>query len=86
MSGCGVDETDNQPVLRVQLRGRGEDAMRMDKRLRCAGRALGVRVEVEWDAGRHGDPEVWIDDDRVVDHLVDTPRLEALLKPYLPQE
>lgn len=49
MSRC--DRTDpGSPALKLHMTGRGEDAMRMEKRLRCAGRALGVDVQVEWDA------------------------------------
>ena len=86
MSGCGSDTEEGRPLLRVKLSGRGEDAMRMDKRLRCAGRALGLRVEVDWDAGTYGEPVVRIGDQLVVDHLVETPELERLLKPYTEPE
>lgn len=87
MNSCGSDtENDDRPLLRVQLSARGEDAIRMDKRLRCAGRALGVKVEVDWDAGTYGEPVVRIGDQLVVDHLVETPELERLLKPYIKPE
>lgn len=85
MSGCGLDVGGDRPLLKVQLQGRGEDAIRMDKRLRCAGRALGVRVEVDWDATQYGGPVVKIGDQVVVDRLVDTAELEGLLTPFAEQ-
>lgn len=82
MSACGIDDGSQLPTLRTCLTGRGEDAMRMDKRLRCAGRALGIRVEVGWNSSRYGGPEVRVGDQLVVDHLVDTAELEVLLQPF----
>ncbi len=81
MTSCGLT-IEGAPVLHVQLIGRGEDAMRMDKRLSCAGRALGVNIQVDWHTTRHGDPLVLIDGQPLVDHLVDTPQLEGLLRPF----
>lgn len=69
--------------LQLQLTGRGEDAMRMDKRLRCAGRALGVEVRLDWDASRAGPPVVYHDGMKVVEGLVPTESLEALLRPLI---
>ncbi len=86
MSSCGIDDRTDLPVLYVRLKGRGEDAMRMDKRLRCAGRALGVRVAVDWDATQHGLPVITIDQQLVVDRLVDTMQLEQLLKLFIQKE
>ncbi len=57
--------------------------MRMDKRLHCAGRALGVRIDLAWKANQHGEPCVSIGNEVLVDHLVDVTELEALLRPYL---
>lgn len=83
MSQCMPSADEDTPVLHVSMTGRGEDAMRMDKRLHCAGRALGVRIDLDWKADRHGEPRVSIGDEVLVDHLVDTTELEALLRPYL---
>ncbi len=85
MIGCGSDIEDERPLLKLQLQGQGEDATRMEKRLRCAGRALDVRVEVDWDAARHGSPVVRIGNQIVADHLMDTTELEMLLQPFAKQ-
>jgi len=68
------------------MTGRGEDAMRMEKRLRCAGRALGVDVQIEWDARIFGAPSVTVANRLLADHLVSTEELESLLREYLELE
>ncbi len=84
MSGCATTPDDpTQPVLRLRLVGRGDDAMRMEKRLRCAGRALGARVVIEWEARQHGGPVVYYGDEVVADRLLRTEALETLLRPLL---
>lgn len=85
MSNNGVNPDSQLPVLNVRLVGRGEDAMRMEKRLICAGRALGVRVRVDWKSVQHGDPVVTIEDKLLIDHLVQTTELETLLQSYIDQ-
>ncbi len=82
MSGRGWHDDPGAPRWTVRLVGRGEEAMRMDKRLRCAGRALGIDVRVEWETSRYGAPAAWIGDELLVDHLVDTAELENLLRRY----
>ncbi len=73
------------PVLAVRLVGSGEAALRMEKRLRCAGRALGVTVAVDVEGAPWGEggPEVWLAGRRIADRLVDTSTLERLLRPYV---
>ncbi len=84
MSGCATTPDDPAlPVLRLRLVGRGDEAMRMEKRLRCAGRALGARVVIDWEARQHGGPIVYHGDDIVTDRLLRTEALEALLRPLL---
>lgn len=85
MSSCNNKPDSRLPVLNVRLTGRGEDAMRMEKRLGCAGRALGVRVKIDWRSDQHGAPVVTIGDKLLIDHLAQTTELEALLKPYIQQ-
>jgi len=81
------DQTDpGRPALKLRMTGRGEDAMRMEKRLRCAGRALGVDVQVEWDASGFGPPRVTVANRLLTDRLVSTEELEALLREYLKPE
>ena len=60
--------------------------MRMEKRLRCAGRALGVEVQVEWDASIFGAPHVTVENRLLTDRLVSTEELESLLREYLKLE
>jgi len=86
MTSCEFDDKDQRPALTVYLQGRGEDAMRMEKRLRCAGRALGVNIQVEWDAAEFGAPRVTAANRLLTDHLVSTEELEALLREYLKPE
>jgi len=83
MSSCGLPPDASVPVIRLKMIGRGENAMRMEKRLRCAGRAVGVRVEVEWQAEHYGDPVVYFNDKLFSDHLMDTEQIEQLLYPLL---
>lgn len=68
------------PVLHLRLVGRGENAQRMEKRLTCVGRLLGIQVKVAWDSGQYGEPLVYKGNDLLVDHLVSTEELEILLK------
>lgn len=60
--------------------------MRMEKRLRCAGRALGLDVHVEWDASGFGAPEVTLANRLLIDRLVSTEALELLLRKHLKHE
>jgi len=83
MTSCDGPEDTTVPVLRLQMTGRGENAMRMDKRLRCAGRAVGVRVEVDWKSEHYGDPVVYFHDKQLTDHLMDTEEIERLLQRLL---
>ncbi|HEB56609.1 MAG TPA: hypothetical protein ENI98_09950 [Gammaproteobacteria bacterium] len=83
MSRCNISPDSGSPVLNVRMVGRGEDAMCMEKRLSCAGRALGVRVKIDWRSDQYGEPVVYIGEKRLVDHLVQTTELEALLKPFI---
>lgn len=85
MSSCGRTEP-GSPVLKLHMTGRGEDAMRMEKRLRCAGRAMGVDVQVEWDASEFGAPRVSVANRLLTDRLVSTEELESLLRKYLELE
>lgn len=85
MSGCGRTDP-GTPALKLHMTGRGEDAMRMEKRLRCAGRALGVEVQVEWDASSFGPPSVTVANRLLTDRLVSTEELETLLREYLELE
>ncbi len=86
MTSCGLPEDTTVPVLRLQMTGRGENAIRMDKRLRCAGRAVGVRVEVDWKSEHYGDPVVYFNDKQLTDHLMDTEEIERLLQRLLETE
>ena len=83
MSACALKHADNLPVLRLTMIGRGEDALRMEKRLRCAGRAVGAQVEIEWQAENYGQPVVYFDDKILTDHLLDTVEIEQILHPLL---
>ncbi|WP_293648746.1 hypothetical protein [Thiolapillus sp.] len=83
MSACNSEPDPRLPILEVQLVGRGEDAMRMEKRLSCAGRALGVNVKVDWKMERQDYPKVYVDGKLVIDRLLETTAIECLLKPWL---
>lgn len=83
MSNCSVYSDSQLPVLDVRLVGRGEDAIRMDKRLRCAGRALGVTVKVDWQSGQYGSPVIYVENQMLIDHLLETTELEELLQPFI---
>jgi len=85
MNSC--DQTNQgSPTLKLHMTGRGEDAMRMEKRLRCAGRTLGVDVQVEWEASMFGAPSVTVANRLLTDRLVSTEELESLLREYLKLE
>ena len=86
MAHCGIDGQDQYPTLTVQLHGRGEDALRMEKRLHCAGRALGVNVRVERETGDFGEARVTMANHLLAERLVSTETLEALLREYLDSE
>ncbi len=86
MNGRKPNDPTEPRTLKTLIRGRGEDAMRMEKRLRCAGRALGVGFDIHRDTREYGTMEVWIGDRLLVDHLVETTALEVLLKPLLSPE
>lgn len=86
MAHCGIDGQDQYPTLTVQLHGRGEDALRMEKRLHCAGRALGVNVCVERETGDFGEARVTMANHLLAERLVSTETLEALLREYLDSE
>ena len=45
--GCGLPPGEEAHRLRVQVIGRGEDVLRLKKRLKCAAGALGVRLTIE---------------------------------------
>ncbi|MCU7958817.1 MAG: hypothetical protein KZQ58_02245 [gamma proteobacterium symbiont of Bathyaustriella thionipta] len=83
MSSCSVNPDSRLPVLHVRFLGRGEDAMRMEKRLNCAGRALGVKVKIDWQPSRHGELVVYVGDKILIDHLVQTTELEIMLKSFI---
>ncbi len=83
MSSCGLHDTANFPVLRLKLVGRGEDAMRLEKRLRCAGRAIGARVEIDWQSQHYGEPVVYFGEEKIIDRLLSTEQIEQRLKPLL---
>ncbi len=82
MSSCGLSNDSGAPILNLQMLGRGEDAMRMDKRLRCAGRALGVAVHIDWKSNQYGDPKVYCNGQLLTDHLLNTTDIEKILKPF----
>lgn len=65
------------------MTGRGEDARRKAKRLRCSGRAAGRDVQVERDASRFDAPRVTVANRLLTDHLVSTEELESLLREHL---
>ncbi|BAO44900.1 hypothetical protein [Thiolapillus brandeum] len=83
MSACNTGIDPALPVLEVRLVGRGEDAMRMEKRLSCAGRALGVNIKIDWKMERQDAPRVYVDDKLVIDRLLETTEIERMLKPWL---
>ncbi len=85
MSSCNLEPDPRLPVLDVQLVGRGEAAMRMEKRLSCAGRALGVNVRIDWKMEGHDEPQVYIQGKRVIDRLLDTTIIEQVLRPWVPR-
>jgi len=60
MSDCGRTDPAT-PALKLHMTDRGEDAMRKEKRLRCTGRALGLDVQVDWDASGFGAPHVTVE-------------------------
>ena len=86
MAHCGIDGQDQYPTLTVQLHGRGEDVLRMEKRLHCAGRALGVNVRVERETGDFGEARVTMANHLLAERLVSTETLEALLRQHLDSE
>ena len=85
MTSCGLEPDSGLPVLDVQLVGRGEAAMRMEKRLRCAGRALGVNVRIDWEMEGHDEPKVFIQGKQVIDRLLETTAIEQVLRPWAPR-
>ena len=58
----------------------------MEKRLHCAGRALGLDVQVEWDASEFGAPRVSVANRLLTEHLLSTEELESLLREHLERE
>ena len=85
MSSCNLEPDPRLPVLDVQLVGRGEAAMRMEKRLRCAGRTLGVNVRIDWKMEGHDEPQVYIQGKQVIDRLLETTAIEQVLRPWVPR-
>jgi len=73
----------NSSVVMLHLNGRGVDAIRMEKRLYCAARALGIKVQVDWISGNYASPVVYLNNQVLVDHLVDTPAIETILRDSL---
>lgn len=64
----------------VQLVGRGDNAQRMNKRLACAARALGIKLNIDWQSGGYGDVLVYVNDTLFADHLLETVELEQQFK------
>lgn len=83
MATCGIDDKEQRPSLTVQLHGRGEDALRREKRLHCAGRALGANVYVESKTGEFGEARVTMGKHLLSERLVPTETLESLFREYL---
>jgi hypothetical protein len=73
----------SSPVIMIRLEGRGEDSMRLEKRLYCAARALGINIKIDWLSNTYGDPVVWVNEHKLIDHLVETTELEILLQQFL---
>ncbi len=85
MSRCSMTEP-GSPVLRLHTTGGGEDAVRMEKRMHCAARALGLDVWLEWGVRGFGTTDVTVVGQLLIDHLVSTEQLESLLPEYLEPE
>ena len=45
--GCALPPGEEAPRLRVQVIGRGQEVLRLKKRLECAAGALGVHLAIE---------------------------------------
>ncbi len=46
--GCALPPGEKAPRLRVQVIGRGQEVLRLKKRLVCAAGALGVLLDIEY--------------------------------------
>jgi len=73
----------NSAILHVQLIGRGEHATRMEKRVHCAAKAIGVSVQLEREAGEISECKLMFDGEVILDHLVSTIELEKLFSHHL---
>jgi len=86
MTSCHFDETGRRPAVTVHLHGRGEDAMHMDQRMRCAGRSLGAKLGAERDGGESGAPRVAVADRSPTDTLVATGARQARSRNHMDLE
>ena len=83
----------NNPGLLLQIIGTGDDVQRLQKRLRCAARALGVNVELQIqhsdiEAAQRGarcGPLVLLDDAVLADGLLPVEELQVRLAKWLDQ-
>ena len=66
--------------LKLTLLGRGEDALRMEKRLRCAARATGIPIDLDWQAGGTLETGVFFEGKPVIAGLMRTEEIEAVLR------
>ena len=66
--------------LKLTLLGRGEDALRMEKRLRCAARATGIPIDLDWQASGTLETGVFFEGKPVIEGLMQTEEIEAVLR------
>ena len=66
--------------LKLTLQGRGEDALRLEKRLRCAARATGIPIDLDWQAGGTLETGVFFEGKPIIEGLMRTEEIESVLR------
>ena len=74
------DGSPGSSPLKLTLQGRGEDALRIEKRLRCAARATGIPIDLDWQAGGMLETGVFLEGKPVIEGLMRTEEIEAVLR------
>ena len=73
----------DEALLRVVIKAAGEDALRLYKRVSCAARALGVKIEIE-ECKCNADPQVFVNGILLIEGLPRTEVIQQALAQRLP--
>jgi len=74
------DGTPDSFPLKLTLQGRGEDTLRMERRLRCAARATGIPIVLDWQASGSLESGVFFEGNPVIEGLMRTEDIETVLR------